>query len=408
MRVFLFLLCLLPFVVGPSASAQTDSLAAADQARLDALIGAPDVDGLRAWQREGDAPDDVGALLERVDARTEAGSAAVKTYVLQQVRVGASYTEALAGPTAVRLYQRFLELAEAEDYDEALVYIEASRYFLVRHTRSVTAILDAAQQNVFDLLQDGQYVAARSALNAVEQYMGSRHPDHRPFIDRLSTQRVIADARLEDGERRVSRYERNEPAIRRAGGSVKLGVATRSAPGSVSLASAGGNLDFDGFEGGVTLSVNPEGFVFLTPRIALGLGGELTRATFENRGSSDPFQLDIPMETTSIYGMARYMLRTTVGVRPYLQAGVGQLRSRRRRASGTYISRTTGGPLPFTIPERSEVGIQVRAALGLDYVTCASCPISLGGEFAVLRNSTDDALVSPWQSGFGFRAAYSF
>ena len=396
------LVSLLLVALAPTSASQ--SLSSADSQRFDALVAAVDVDGLRAWAAEPAAPDTVAAWVNGLDIVLAEGEAYVDAFVQQRLRLAPRFTPALAGPTGSALYARFASEARAGDADGAVAAFLAARHFQAGHARVVLAELESALATARAQVEAREHEAALATIEATDVYQESQNTRH------IEALRELTELRIRVGELRAAEavqdrlFASRERAVFRGGIALTGAVLTRSDTGPVVLELVDEPaIDHDGFDAAPIPTLGAEAFGYVLPTLALGVGATTGRATYSSPG--DPYFIDLSVSNRTLYGFARYLFRTKVGLRPYLSAGVGTLRVTREQTQGAVLIDVNGTTQSrtFDVVAEEESGLQGRLGLGFQFVPCAGCNGALSGEVSLLRNALDSPLVPGTQAVMGAR-----
>ncbi len=403
------LLVVMPVQAQRGRGAGSDVLAQADS-----VVAEGQLEVLRRWTATaGDrAPEGLEQLIARVDAVIAGGETMGRDYVRERLPLPSTLTEVQAGARAVVLYRRFEERAEAGDYPAAVVAFEAAQYLRRRHAEHVRTWLQTAYDQAAFAYEAGDVDLANTALDRVAPYLDSTHPTHRDLIARIQTLRNRVDGELAASGRQTRFFAEEERRLAHVGVSVSASVVTRQATGPLTMAVSDGRdptVDLSGFDGTAVLGLGAEAYLFLSRRIAVGAGASLDDAHYSNPQAPEPHAVSFSVANRSAYALGRVRFRTRIGLQPYVAAGVGWTEMRRDESPGAtfvdngYQIRTRS----FTLAGDRQSGVQTRAAVGLEYASCAACALTVGAEAGAVYNTLDTPFVPDWQLSAGLRAIVS-
>lgn len=412
MRSAFFLLCLF---LASTAAAQGLRLSPSEHREAEALLESADLEGLRAWMLEvvgrPEAAPRLQAVLDRVDALLGQSYAYTRVYIDQRLRMADRFTDTLVGPLAVELYARFTEQARAGNDAEAIALFEAAQYVRVRHEGEVLDRLRAALDATEAAYARGDIAAADSALAGVRPYYSSPATQHREPINRL----MFLDGRVGEVLGRAERQERfygqSERVSRRVSLALGGSILQRAGTGALTLSVpddtvVGPAIDLVGFGSSSTPVLSAEGHVYLTSFLSIGGGAWWNPSSYSNENETEAYFVDIPVTSQGAFGSVRSLLRTAVGMRPYVSAGVGVLHVQRESSEAAVLLETPDQETvlrPFTLPGEEETGLQVRTSMGFEYLGCGSCVLSTGIELAVVRNLIESDFAPDWEVALGIR-----
>ena len=408
------------------AEAQPAALSPADSARAVAFLAAGDVAGLGAWlagppdRRAADGAADLVQLADRVGALQSEGRAFAARYAAERARLGETYAELFAGPRAAALFDRFVDQART-DPEAAIPLFESARYFQTRYAAEVGRRLDATLAEATEVFADGEGDAerARALLDGVRPYADSRNTSYVAVLRRIEGLSGRVNAVLDADARQDRFFADAERTDFRGGLSLGLGAQTRSATGPLGLELAGGQiqgptLPLAGFGGGTTLAVGGEAYAFVSPAVAVGIGGSFSRDRYSTRASNEAVFLDLDVSSWSAYAFGRALLRTEVGLRPYVSVGGGLASVTRDAAEGSALDRVTvqGAETvvtrDFSTAGASHRGVQGRARVGVEYVRCATCALAVGGGVGLVVTAVDSDFAPAARLTAGIRAGLNF
>ena len=383
-------------------------------AQADSVVAAGELEALRQWvAAAGDqAPPALTQFLARVDAVIAGGEAVGRRYVRERLPLPTSLTEVQAGARAVVLYRRFEEQAAAGDYPAAVMAFEAAQYLRRRHADHVRTWLQTAYDQASYANDAGDVELADVALDRVAPYLASTHPAHRDIIARIQTLRNRVDLGLEESGRNTRFFAEEERRSASVGVSVSASVVTREGTGPLTLAVSEGvetEVALSGFDGTTVLGLGAEAYLFLSRRVAFGAGVALDNVSYSNPEAPEPHAVSFSVASRAAYVLGRFRFRTRVGLQPYVLAGLGWTEMDRDESAGaTFIDNGVQiRTRPFTLSGDHQTGAQMRTALGLEYVSCAACALTVGAEAGAVYNAVDSPFVSEWQVAAGLRALVS-
>ena len=403
----------LAILIATLAPASAQTLSDEEHREVETLLETADWDGVRTWldaPGQRDAAPRLQAALQRVDALLADSSSQTYVYMDQRLRMSERFTDALSGPVAASLYRQFAEQAQNRDYRASVPYFEAAQYLRRRHEEGIGERLQVARADADALFAQGNMAAADSVLAEVRPYFGSPAPAHQDDVKRLR----LVDAQVREAlaydVRQEQFFEQTERTSHRVALALGGGIVQRGGTGPVRLdvqgiPRFGDEIDLVGFGDSTTPVFSAEGYVYLTSFLALGAGASWNRAEYTNRDEPEVFFVDFPITSVAGYGSVRALLRTEVGLRPYVSAGVGALRMSREASGGALQQRGEIGleVIPFTVSSETRTGTQVRTGVGFEYLACGSCAFAPGAELSLTRNLIDSAFAPDWQVALGVK-----
>ncbi len=308
-----------------------------------------------------------------------------RSYAEQWTSQSTLYTDLRAGERASRLFSQYGELVQSGFIDDAIRRLEAARLFKARYTAQLVPALIERYARAETAYDAEDYASARHMVDSTRVFFGD---DSAPYFSAVAPFIPLDQAlnRVAQSEAQQERnWRRTEQAAFRATFVVTGTAAFRSDAQAGTLRSENGsNVEFDESRGGSDLFYGGEALVHLTKTFALGFGGSYGTYAFDNENDATPISTAFEANRLTLYAAGRYLLRTTVGARPYVRIGAGWARVEQQ--SGTVSVRNFGQLISRfdTLSDEQSGGI-LLGGIGVEYVPCVECALTFAGEVGGAR-----------------------
>lgn len=241
----------------------------------------------------------------------------------------ASYKESYAGSSAASAFQAFLGAADNDDWFKAIIYIQTARFFKIRFLKRTLVNAQSYYQQADKYFGEGNFDSADSALKAI-RYDAGDHPALIAFADTINHLQKSVDQKLLEIKRQQYYWERTASVDSRFSFSFSAGLINQ--PGSNSfplvMSSANSTIQVEvtrvspNFRPGVGL----QAWYQLNKRISVGGGVDMAKFTYTSVHTLQLIFFDFDVAYSRAFVGGQYFLRSAVGLRPYLNLGLGVMR----------------------------------------------------------------------------------
>ncbi len=318
---------------------------------------------------------------------------------------GAKFGESYAGPSADRAFQAFLAAADGEDWLKAITYLRTARFFKIQF---VTKTLVKAHDDYLladKYFAEGEYDSADSTLKTI-RFDASNHPNLLAYTDTISYLQQRVDRKLLEIEKRQHYWERT--ASVNSGLSFSLSGEFINQPGSKALPLIMSNADATiqveisrvppTFRPGLGL----QAWYNLNERTAVGVGVNAAKFSYSSVHTPQLIFFEFDVAYSRAYLGGRYLLRSEVGLRPYLSLGLGVMRYKYDQIECVIL-------LPPSETETYQVAAgdfstgDASFTFGAQYVPNGDSRWAVTSEFAWYRSYGTHAFLPAPRLSFGMR-----
>ncbi len=239
------------------------------------------------------------------------------------------YKESYAGPPAARAYQAFLDAADSSGWLKEIIYLRTARFFKIRFFKRTLAEAHSYYAQADKHFVEGKFDSADCALKAI-RYEPGNHPALMAYADTISYLQQRVDRELLEIERQQYYWERTASVDSRF--SFSLSARLIGQPGSnafpLVMSSAGSTIQVEVSR--VTpasrLGLGLQAWYRLNERTSVGVGVDKAKFVYSSMHTLQLIYFDFDVAYSRAFVGGRYLLRSAVGLRPYLNLELGVMR----------------------------------------------------------------------------------
>jgi hypothetical protein len=241
----------------------------------------------------------------------------------------AKYNESYAGPSAARAFQSFVSAADGNDWLKAIVYLRTARLFKISFMTRTLADAHSYYVQADRYFDEGEYDSADSLLNSIN-YDAGNHPALLAYADTISYLQKRVDRKLLEIEKKQYYWERTDAVNSRFSfsltGQLLNHGGSNAFPLVMSSTESTIRVEITRMPRSFRPGLGLQAWYQLNERTAVGAGVAATTFIYSSVHTPQLIFFEFDVSYIRLFLGGQYMLRSAVGLRPYLSLGLGVMR----------------------------------------------------------------------------------
>lgn len=295
-----------------------------------------------------------------------------------------SYKESYAGPAAARAFQSFLDAADRGDRLNAIIFFRTARFFKISYLKKILAEAHSNYIKADKQFDEGMFESADSTLKA-NRYEAGNHPALMAYADTLGYLQQRVDGKLQEIAKWQFYWERTDSVDSKLSFSLSTRIVNQPGNNAFPLVMSNANftlqVDVDRIIPTYRFGLGLQTWYRLNERTSVGVGVDVAKFSYSSVHTTQLIFFDFDVAYSRAFVEGKYLLRSAVGLRPYLNFGLGVMRYKYDQFNAV-IYRESSGYVTYQVAADDFTSGNVSFTIGTQFVPKSSSSWAISSELS--------------------------